>query len=175
VHALQTDPSTYIVAQLYLFQEMADQTDTPTRAPDDSISFLPLPLTFDFHNQKHWSSLSKEIEAWLVLEVDPESPLWAWGRDAFWLAFIGAYPYFPRGKWLMWDSRVPLQGTFIEGWLDKSNGAEGNWIGMQGTTEVLNHVWAEFCMLAALFYPSPLISSDCDQDDQDCSSYFPVC
>jgi len=71
-----------------------------------------------------------------VLEVDPESPLWAWGRDIFRLAFIGAYPYFPRGKWLKWDSRVLLQGTFIEAWLDQS-GAEGSWIGVRGTDEVL--------------------------------------
>ncbi|KAG2147894.1 uncharacterized protein EDB93DRAFT_1103970 [Suillus bovinus] len=81
---------------------------------DDSIPFLPLPPAFDSCNRENWASLSKEIETWLVLEVDPESPLWTWGHDAFWLAFIGAYPYFPRDRWPMWDSQVPLQGTFIE-------------------------------------------------------------
>jgi hypothetical protein len=74
----------------------------------------------------------------------------------------------------MWDSRVPLQGMFIEAWLDQS-GAERNWIGVQGTDEVLDHIWTEFCMHAALFYPSPLISSDCLQDGQPYDSYVSVC
>ncbi|KAG2136106.1 uncharacterized protein EDB93DRAFT_1091877, partial [Suillus bovinus] len=113
---------------LYLFQDIADHSVAPS--PDDSILFLPLPPAFDSRNQENWASLLKEIETWLVLEVDPESPLWTWGRDAFWLAFIGAYPYFPRDRWPMWDSRVPLQGTFIEAWLDQSSGAEANWIGV---------------------------------------------
>ncbi|KAG2095407.1 hypothetical protein BD769DRAFT_1369837 [Suillus cothurnatus] len=142
--------------------------------PDDRIPFLPLPLTLNSCNRENWKSLLKEIETWLVLEVDPESPLWAWGCDIFWLAFIGTYLYFPRGKWLKWDSQVLLQGTFIEAWLDQS-GAEGSWIGVQGTDEVLDHIWAEFCMHAALFYPSPLISSDCLQDNKACSSYVSVC
>ncbi|KAG2367084.1 hypothetical protein BDR07DRAFT_1272824 [Suillus spraguei] len=143
---------------------IADHGDN-SPPPDDSIPFLLFPPTFDSCNRGNWSSLWKDIKVWLVLEVDPESLLWAWGHDAFWLAFIGTYPYFLRGRWPMWDSQVLLQDTFIEGWLDQLSGAEGNWIGMQGTIEVLNHVWAEFCMLAALFYPGPLISSDSIQDD----------
>ncbi|KAG1880850.1 hypothetical protein F4604DRAFT_1578553 [Suillus subluteus] len=152
--------------------DMADCSFAPP--PDDRIPFLLLPPTFNSHNREDWKSLSKEIETWLVLEVDPQSLLWTWGRDTFWLAFIGAYLHLPRGRWLKWDSRVPLQGTFIEAWLDQF-GVEGNWIGMRGTNEVLDHIWTEFCMHAAPFYPSPLISSDCLQDDQACGSYVSVC
>ncbi|KAG2357553.1 hypothetical protein BDR07DRAFT_1297435 [Suillus spraguei] len=81
---------------------MADRSIAPS--PDDSIPFLPLLPAFNSRNQENWTSLSKEIETWLVLDVHPESPLWTWGHDAFWLAFIGAYPCFPRGTWPMWDS-----------------------------------------------------------------------
>ncbi|KAG1866353.1 hypothetical protein C8R48DRAFT_772452 [Suillus tomentosus] len=138
------------LSDLYLFQEMADHSFAPP--PDDTIPFLLLPPTFNFRNKENWKLLSKEIKTWLVLEVNSESPLWTWGRDTFWLAF----------------------GMFIEAWLDQS-GAAGNWIGVQGIDEVLDHIWAEFCMHAALFYPSPLISSDCLWDDEPCGSYVSVC
>ncbi|KAG1824628.1 uncharacterized protein BJ212DRAFT_1260875, partial [Suillus subaureus] len=72
--------------------------------PDDSIPFFPLLSMFDHCNRGNWSTLSKEIESWLVTKVDSESPLWAWGCDAFWLAFIGGYLCFLRGRWPMWDS-----------------------------------------------------------------------
>ncbi|KAG1804056.1 uncharacterized protein BJ212DRAFT_1304457 [Suillus subaureus] len=96
-------------------------------------------VSMDMRDPDSWQTnslpSSDEIESWLVTKVDSESPLWAWGCDAFWLAFIGGYPCFLRGRWPMWDSRVPLQGTFIEAWLDQLSGAEGNWIGVQSAPE----------------------------------------
>ncbi|KAG1731399.1 hypothetical protein EDB19DRAFT_1831719 [Suillus lakei] len=85
-------------------------------------------------------SSSKEIETWLVLEVNPESLLWTWRRDTFWLAFVGAYPVLPERQ--MADvgfSGASCRVQFIEAWLDQS-GAEGEWIGVQGTNEVLDHI-----------------------------------
>ncbi|KAG2104654.1 uncharacterized protein F5147DRAFT_775476 [Suillus discolor] len=82
--------------------------------PDEiPIPFLPLPSMFNHTNQDDWAKLSKEIEGWLV-ELDTELSQWMWGRDTFWLTFIAAYPFFPRGTWPMWDPRIPLEGTFIE-------------------------------------------------------------
>ncbi|KAG1879855.1 hypothetical protein F4604DRAFT_1923062 [Suillus subluteus] len=63
----QADPLP--TSDLYLFQEMADRSFAPP--PDDRIPFLPLPPTFNSRNREDWKSLSKEIETWLVLEVDP--------------------------------------------------------------------------------------------------------
>ncbi|KIJ11661.1 hypothetical protein PAXINDRAFT_84215 [Paxillus involutus ATCC 200175] len=75
--------------------------NTPTT--DLPIPFLPLPQTFDPMNTRHWAMLTKEIERWLVNEVHTPHPQWTWGREAFWLTFIGANPMFPGGKWLPWD------------------------------------------------------------------------
>ncbi|KAG1764376.1 hypothetical protein EV702DRAFT_982086 [Suillus placidus] len=87
-----------------------------------------------------------------------ESSLWTWGRDAFWLAFVAAHPSFLMGKWLMWDPRIPLEGWFIEQWLECSNdgGADEETLAQD---DVVSYVWNEFCNHAVLFYPLPLISS----------------
>ncbi|KAI5989689.1 hypothetical protein EDD15DRAFT_2139343, partial [Pisolithus albus] len=85
---------------------------------DVTIPFLPLPRTFDFTDPRQWATLSKEIECWLVNKVQDSSlPYWTWGKDAFWLTFIGAHPRFPDGEWSVWDPRIPVEGTFIEEWL----------------------------------------------------------
>ncbi|KAG2098945.1 uncharacterized protein F5147DRAFT_548334, partial [Suillus discolor] len=94
---------------------MSYDDDKPT------ISFLPLPLSFDYINPADWQTVYRQIQEWLTTEVDTESSLWTWGRDAFWLAFVAAYPSFPMGKWPMWDPRIPLEGSFIEHWLERSN------------------------------------------------------
>lgn len=75
-----------------------------------------------------------------------------WGRDTFWLAFIGAYPSFPSENWEPWNPTIPLGGQFIEEWLtmDEIDG---------GAQATLSHIWDEFCRHVALFYPSPLIAS----------------
>ncbi|KAJ8582621.1 hypothetical protein M405DRAFT_708070, partial [Rhizopogon salebrosus TDB-379] len=85
---------------------------------DIHIPFLPL-QHFNYSDWATWAALSKDIEGWLAVEVDAEMQLWTWGRDAFWLAFVVAYPLFPRGSWPKWDPRIPLEGTFIEQWLEK--------------------------------------------------------
>ncbi|KAG1720087.1 hypothetical protein EDB19DRAFT_1605755, partial [Suillus lakei] len=85
------------------------------------IPFLPLPPSFDSVDRAHWESVSQKIQDWLTTEVDTESSLWTWGHDAFWLAFIAAHPSFPMGKWPMWDPRIPLEGSFIEQWLERSS------------------------------------------------------
>ncbi|KAG1876991.1 hypothetical protein C8R48DRAFT_544681, partial [Suillus tomentosus] len=85
-------------------------------ADDVPIPFLPLPSEFDYTKRKDWAELSQRIEKWLI-ELDTELPEWSWGRDTFWLMFVAAFPSFPRGTWPMWDPRIPLEGAFIEQWL----------------------------------------------------------
>ncbi|KAG2129940.1 hypothetical protein DEU56DRAFT_695253, partial [Suillus clintonianus] len=84
---------------------------------DVPIPFLPLPSKFNPADSYHWSQLSDQIQRWLVT-IPAESQHWTWGRDAFWLAFVGACPDFPSGRWPRWDARIPLEGQFIEHWLD---------------------------------------------------------
>ncbi|KIK21125.1 hypothetical protein PISMIDRAFT_24028 [Pisolithus microcarpus 441] len=96
----------------------SDDISMQTCTQDFAIPFLPLPRTFDCTDPQQWDTLSKEIECWLVDEVHNSSlPMWMWGRDAFWLTFIGTHPRFPNGRWSAWDPRIPLEGTFIEEWL----------------------------------------------------------
>ncbi|KAG1894189.1 uncharacterized protein F5891DRAFT_908230, partial [Suillus fuscotomentosus] len=81
------------------------------------LSFLPMTSPFhSSHFHQNWAELSQRIEKWLI-ELDTELPEWSWGRDTFWLTFVTAFPSFPRGTWPMWDPRIPLEGTFIEQWL----------------------------------------------------------
>jgi len=83
--------------------------------------------------------------------------MWIWARDAFWLAFVAAHPHFPGGKWPMWDPRIPLEGTFIEQWLDRSSNISAH---EESIVDIRCNIWEEFYKNAALFYPYPLISSD---------------
>ncbi|KAI5988838.1 hypothetical protein EDC04DRAFT_2588674 [Pisolithus marmoratus] len=149
-----------------------------TCTQDFTILFLPLPCTFDCTDSQQWDMLSKEIETWLVEEVQNLSlPMWTWGRDAFWLAFIGAHPRFPGGCWSAWDLRIPLEGTFIEEWLSGdetesvcldglSNSDErddchdtGNVTAPFDCSTTLSYIWDAFSRHITLFYPHPLISS----------------
>ncbi|KAG2145798.1 hypothetical protein DEU56DRAFT_910081 [Suillus clintonianus] len=138
---------------------------TPSQAHNDllpfqedvTIPFLPLRGIFNYTDSKEWAALSKEIEEWLVAEVDSRSQLWTWGRDAFWLTFVAAYPLFPRGKWPMWDPRVPVEGTFIKEWLGRPSDIDGS---DQSVAILLGEIWAEFVRHTALFYPSPLLAAD---------------
>ncbi|KAG2056573.1 hypothetical protein BDR06DRAFT_1040044 [Suillus hirtellus] len=105
-----------------------------------------------------WAMLSKEIKTWLVTKVDNRSQLWTWGCDAFWLTFVVAYPLFPRGKWLMWDPRIPLEGVFIKEWLGQSSDIETVKLGGEHSlVGLLNDIWAKFNRHIALYYSSPLI------------------
>ncbi|KAG1760524.1 hypothetical protein EDD22DRAFT_741354, partial [Suillus occidentalis] len=97
------------------FELLSDDSVSP--ANDIPIPFLPLPSHFNYNKRTDWELLSKRIEKWLI-EVDTELPQWTWGRDIFWLTFIAAFPSFPRGTWHMWDPRIPLEGAFIEQWLE---------------------------------------------------------
>lgn len=126
------------------------------------IPFFPLPPTFDHTNRGDWASLSKEIEKWLV-QLDTGLPQWTWGRDAFWLAFVAAFPFFPRGTWPLWNPHVPLEGAFIEKWLEASG--QSTTVGQEtlvidlDDADNLGEIWEAFRRDAALFYPYPLISA----------------
>ncbi|KAG2138344.1 hypothetical protein DEU56DRAFT_736436 [Suillus clintonianus] len=131
--------------------------ESPALPDDILIPFLPL-QHFNYSDQAKWALLMKDIEGWLVSQVNCQTQLWTWGRDAFWLAFIAAYPSFPRGLWPKWDCRIPLEGTFIEQWLERSGDVPLT--EDQDVMNVLADIWAEFGKHAALFFPDPLVASD---------------
>lgn len=127
------------------------------RHVDIPITFLPLPSDFNPTDSCHWSRLLEQIQRWLV-NIPSHSQHWTWGRDAFWFAFVATYPDFPSGSWLTWDARIPLQGRFIEQWLE--DGA-ASVLGVDHSCEgLLEQIWAEFCTHAMLFHPEPLFSVD---------------
>ncbi|KAH9949289.1 hypothetical protein B0H21DRAFT_707190 [Amylocystis lapponica] len=81
----------------------------------------PLPSTFDPSERSSWIALAPEIERWLLTEViNVRSPDWLWGRNVFWMAFIAAYPDFPRGEWPVWNTKIAMEGPFIENWMEQS-------------------------------------------------------
>ncbi|KAI6006653.1 hypothetical protein F5J12DRAFT_832058 [Pisolithus orientalis] len=139
-------------------QSDIDQEDS---AGDFPIPFLPLAPMFDPMDTCHWATLSKDIKWWLVNDVQMTSiPQWACGHDAFWLAYIAAHPTFPNGSWSVWDPRIPMEGQFIEEWLN-DDGINGSTDGMSSneTTEhtLLFNIWESFSRHIALFYPFILI------------------
>ncbi|KIK24422.1 hypothetical protein PISMIDRAFT_98524 [Pisolithus microcarpus 441] len=137
--------------------------NSPTPAAsimDLSIPFLPLQCTFDPRSTRQWAKLSNDIERWLVDEVDTPHPRWEWGLDAFWMAFVGAFPLFPGRKWRHWNPRIPLEGQFIQGWLSGDEGSSGGEPdGVVSLEHTLSTIWEMFCRHVALFYPFPLIST----------------
>ncbi|KAG1824202.1 hypothetical protein EV424DRAFT_1320831 [Suillus variegatus] len=128
----------------------------PSLSPATGMSRYPLPSNFNHTNSHHWSQLSEQIQRWLV-NIPSDSQHWTWGRDAFWFAFVGAFPDFPGGSWSRWDTRIPLEGQFIEQWLEAGAASLD---GDESHENLLEKIWAEFCAHTMLFYPDPLLSLD---------------
>ena len=117
------------------------------------VTFLPLPDTFNPKATQDWWQLAQRIQDWL-LNIPRDSQQWTWGRDVFWLAFVGAHPNFPLERWSLWDTRIPLEGPYIEDLVQSSvTGGRTN----QDKTTLLEQTWVEFCSHVSLFYPLPLI------------------
>jgi hypothetical protein len=132
---------------------------------------LPLPRDFDFAQEKSWVALAERIQNWLLdVVLDTHSQEWLWGREVFWIAFIAAYPLFPLGSWLMWNSKISLEGSFIQSWMDKMSVdgleadskdvvslAEG--LSVEALSIIREDLWEEFRCTVSLFYPHELISN----------------
>ncbi|KAI6008553.1 hypothetical protein EDC04DRAFT_2581985 [Pisolithus marmoratus] len=151
--------ATYHSEPTDMFIDMNNPTPAASTM-DLSILFLPLECTFDPRSTCQWARLSNDIECWLVNEVDTSHPQWEWGLDAFWMAFIGAFPMFPGGKWHHWEPRIPLEGQFIQGWLNgDEESSEGELDGVVSLEHTLLGIWEMFCRHVVLFYPFALIST----------------
>lgn len=150
------------ICRSYLVQSTPSQANNNLSSQADVIiPFLPLRRTFNHINPMEWATLSKEIEEWLVNDVDTRSQLWTWGCDAFWLTFVAAYPLFPRGKWPMWDPRIPVEGIFIQKWLGCSNDIDAMKLeGDHSLLALFNDIWAKFNKHTAHFHPLPLLAAD---------------
>jgi len=131
---------------------MEEDFDFEEPHPDVPIPFLPLPADFDSSSFQDWKLLSQKIESWLVSAVPVHSQQWTWGHDTFWLAFVAAHPSFPGGPWPMWNSNIPLEGEFIEGWINDGGGLQGP--AVSGKMSIRQCIWAEFSRHVALFHPS---------------------
>lgn len=155
------DVSTAKIILKYLHAELEKFSQDMFYDDEVSIPFLPLPSTFNYFNRTDWQIVSQKIQEWLTSEVDTKSSLWTWGRDAFWLTFVAAYPSFPTGQWPMWDPRIPLEGEFIEQWLKRSgDDSAGEDSAIDEGLVSVSDIWEDFCKHMALFYPFSLLSSD---------------
>ncbi|KAI9058803.1 hypothetical protein FKP32DRAFT_1597129 [Trametes sanguinea] len=96
------------------------------------ITFLPIAPGFDFRHSQDWAQLADRVADWLIAVVDdPRSRVWRWGREVFWIAFVGAYPRFPGGEWPNWPCKISLDGAFITHWMNRQHG-----LTCEGTSEV---------------------------------------
>jgi hypothetical protein len=93
-----------------------------------------------------------------------------WGREAFWIAFIAAHPLFPLGSWFMWDSKISLEGSFIQSWMDRLcvDGLEADskdvvsfpeGLPPEALSIIRAELWEEFQYTVSLFYQRKLISN----------------
>lgn len=94
--------------------------------------FLPLPSSFCSSRRRDWVDLYMHIAEWMVRCIrDRNSKAWEWAQDAYWIAFVAAYPNFPHGEWPMWDYKVALGGAFIKGWMEQKEEGPYGWQGLR--------------------------------------------
>jgi hypothetical protein len=98
------------------------------RCPQEHISFLPLPADFNHEDRTQWMVLADSIQDWLVAEEPllQDKELWKWGTEAFWVAFTAAYPAFPHGEWPFWNTKINMEGGYIESWLENLSSDNGS-------------------------------------------------
>lgn len=110
---------------------------------------------FDPSNQSCWAALSISIEHWLLSEVvSVRCPEWMWGCNAFWISFIAAYPNFPGGEWPTWNTRIAMEGPFIEKWMQRDGQLQAN----PDFDQIRAELWFEFQQLVSLYFPGDLIA-----------------
>ncbi|EGN98870.1 hypothetical protein SERLA73DRAFT_152660 [Serpula lacrymans var. lacrymans S7.3] len=86
------------------------------------IPFLPLQLSFDPGSSQCWINLVAGVQTWLLVDVVYRCcHAWIWGQEAFWMAFVAAYPDFPAGDWSGWSSKILLEDLFLNSWMAEMN------------------------------------------------------
>ncbi|KAF8341171.1 hypothetical protein F5887DRAFT_888031 [Amanita rubescens] len=141
----------------------SDSADFSTNSDRDNvpITFLPLPSTFNHRDTASWAILVNQISMWLVDTVrSPRYQEWGWGVEAFWMAFIAAYPSFPDGVWPSWDTTIGADTRFFQQWLE--SGGRAGWCHQNDIRDdcllaFLDKIWSLFCQHTSLFYPSILL------------------
>lgn len=117
-----------------------------------SFPFFPLASNFNHLDGRAWALLADTIQDWLADNISlTRSDVWLWGREFFWMAFVAAFPGFPRREWPLWDPKIGMEGEFITYWMsDFGSGSE------QSLKDIRNGVWRKFHDLATMLYPLPL-------------------
>lgn len=113
---------------------------------DSSITFLPLPPSFDHMDHECWGPIALNIQDWLTQVItDPETPEWQWGQDLFWLAFFAAHPRFLHGDITLWDPSISFDGPIVQHFIDTEMGwaRQGDMQAWQGKAD-LEDVWIQF-------------------------------
>ncbi|KAG1905527.1 uncharacterized protein F5891DRAFT_1183472 [Suillus fuscotomentosus] len=120
--------------------------------PEGSFPFFPLAPNFNHLNGWTWAVLADTIQDWLSNNISlTRSDVWLWGCESFWMAFVAAFPGFPRREWPLWDPKIGMEGEFITYWMsDFGSGSE------RSPDDVRTGVWRKFHDLATMLYPLPL-------------------
>ena len=110
------------------------------------MTFLPLPFNFNYTHAECWRLLAGKISDWLIkVIIEDGLPKWSWGLEAFWMAFIAAHPSLPSGEWLGWSIKIPIEGSFMQSWLDGSLHLNND--------NFYNDLWLQFQQHVSLMYP----------------------
>lgn len=115
-------------------------------------NYLPLPASFDFTDAVSWSEAAQAIQDWATTCRHTEHtnpPLWTISVNLFWLAFVAAYPQFPRAPWPRWDPRMPLSGLFIERWL-----FAGCYTAVPAPGILRYRIWTTFTSIVNHYFPA---------------------
>lgn len=127
------------------------------------VNFLPL-QSFDPVDCDCWASLAHKVEDWLTtVVVDTQTQEWAWGCELFWMAFVAAYPKFPQLPWPNWDPRIPIDGAFIQGRLQRVTGCGVEALDPEIVNEdvavLRRDIWEQFRQSVCIYYPGEMILS----------------
>ncbi|KAG2363768.1 hypothetical protein BDR07DRAFT_1483264 [Suillus spraguei] len=120
--------------------------------PEGSFPFLPLASSFNYLNGWTCAVLADTIQDWLGNNISFTClDVWLWGHEFFWMAFVAAFPGFPRQEWPLWDPKIGMEGEFITYWMsDFGSSSE------RLPDDVRTGVWRKFHDLTTILYPLPL-------------------
>ncbi|KAK1227767.1 protein kinase, partial [Marasmius sp. AFHP31] len=139
-YADSVDPETQ--TEIGLANDDSSTSPTPSsKIPDPPC--LELSSAFNHQSTESWTNVYKDIGQWMggIRLERGETEDWQWGWEAYWMAFVAAFPHFPSGAWSNWDPAIALDGPFITEWVGRG-GSGGRATSFE--QEARDEVWQRF-------------------------------
>ncbi|KAI0795996.1 hypothetical protein C8Q75DRAFT_730148 [Abortiporus biennis] len=147
--------------------EFLEEREVTNSEDQDYIQFLPLPSSFQISSRDSWLYLVSDISNWLNTVIDnTTAPEWKWGLEAYWMAFIAAYPKYPEGRWDCWDARIGPESKFVDEWANSEDYPDHGAAAFCPEEDnkpclvcvsVRVKIWIKFKQFMSLYYPHPII------------------